>query len=54
LDDLLRDKLSDALGDEQKVIKISNLITNMRRAGQIRNTGPRKTPCWVLIQPDAE
>ena len=54
LDDLLRDKLSDALSEEQKMNKINNLITNMRHAGQIRNTGPRKTPCWVLIEPDAE
>lgn len=54
LDDLLRDKLSDALDEDKKINKINNLITSMRRTGQIRNTGPRKTPCWVLIEPDAE
>jgi ATP-dependent DNA helicase RecG len=54
LDDLLRDKLSDALDEDKKMNKINNLITSMRRTGQIRNTGPRKTPCWVLIAPDAE
>ncbi|WP_432505732.1 RNA-binding domain-containing protein [Kineococcus arenarius] len=47
LDLLLRDKLSDALSDEQKVSKISNLLTKMRRQGEIRNAGSRTKPRWV-------
>lgn len=49
IDDLLTGKLSDALDEEQKVNKISNLITNMRRRGQIQNNGPKKAPSWVLV-----
>jgi ATP-dependent DNA helicase RecG len=51
LDDLLRDKLSDALDEEQKLNKIANLITSMRRAGEIRNAGSRKAPQWMLFRP---
>jgi ATP-dependent DNA helicase RecG len=47
---LLRDKLSDALDDSQKEHKISNLTTNMRRRGIIRNAGARKTSKWVLTE----
>lgn len=48
IDDLLTEKLSDALDEEQKANKISNLITNLRRRGQIRNNGSKKVPSWVL------
>ena len=48
MDGLILSKLSDALDDEQKLKKISNLLTNLRRAGKIKNTGPRKTPRWTL------
>ncbi|MBI2433780.1 MAG: putative DNA binding domain-containing protein [Candidatus Hydrogenedentes bacterium] len=47
---LLWDKLSDALSDEQKESKISNLITQMRRAGTIFNTGSRKGSRWELAE----
>lgn len=47
---LLFSKLSDALTEEQKTNKISNLITNLRRRKKIRNTGTNKTPCWVLAE----
>ncbi|PPD30931.1 MAG: transcriptional regulator [Methylomonas sp.] len=47
---LLMDKLSDALGDEQKQDKISNLLTNLRRGGKIVNTGSRKAPKWALAE----
>lgn len=50
IDDLLLVKLSVALDAEQKKNKIGNLLTNLRRAGKIRNTGPRKTPRWVLAE----
>ena len=48
IDTLLLDKLSDALDDEQKESKIGNLLTSMRQAGRIENTGSRKAPQWVL------
>src|SRR3989338_5472151 len=48
IDKLLWDKLSDALNDQQKTNKISNLLTNMRRSGMIRNMGSKKTPLWQL------
>lgn len=50
IEKLLWDKLSDALDDEQKRNKISNLITKWRRAEIIRNTGSRKTPEWRLAE----
>ncbi|WP_205856175.1 hypothetical protein [Phytoactinopolyspora endophytica] len=40
------DKLSDALSDEQKANKISNLLAKMKRGGQIRNEGTRTKPSW--------
>ena len=48
IDTLLRDKLSDALDDQQKDNKIGNLLTSMRQAEKIRNAGSRKAPNWVL------
>ena len=50
IDKLLFDKLSDALDDQQKDTKIGHLLTSLRRAGKIRNSGPRKTPVWVLAE----
>lgn len=50
IDSLLRSKLSEALDDEQKENKISNLLTNLRRAGRIKNTGSRKAPRWQLAE----
>ena len=46
IDELLWDKLSDALDEVQKRNKISNLLTNMRRSGQIINNASRKAPVW--------
>lgn len=50
VDKLLLDKLSDALDEEQKKKKVANLLTKLRRAGVIRNDGPRKAPEWVLAE----
>lgn len=50
IDQLLAGKLSDALDEEQKQNKISNLLSNLRRAKRIRNTGSRKAPVWVLAE----
>lgn len=48
IDTLLLDKLSDALDEEQKENKIGNLLTSLRLADRIENTGSRKAPQWVL------
>jgi len=48
IDELLSDKLSDVLNHKQKQNKIDNLITSMRQAETIINTGSRKAPRWIL------
>ena len=47
---LLWGKLSDALDEQQKENKIANLITKLRRARRIRNTGSRGKPLWKLAE----
>ena len=51
LNKLLLDKLSDALSDEQKYTKVSNLLGKLRRGGVIENLGSDTAPCWRLIPP---
>jgi len=48
IDQLLMDKLSEALTEAQKANKISYLLTKMRRGGQIVNTGSDKVPQWEI------
>lgn len=48
IDELLWNKLSDSYDEEQKKTKIRNLLTNLRRAEKIYNTGSRKSPKWRL------
>jgi ATP-dependent DNA helicase RecG len=48
INDLLYDKLSEALDEQQRETKISNLLTTMRKAGEIENAGTRKEPRWQL------
>lgn len=45
---LLWDKLSDALDEKQKRNKVMNLLTKMRKSGQIHNAGTRTKPRWTL------
>ena len=47
---LLLPKLSEALTDQQKEDKVSNLLTRLRRNGRIRNTGSRGQPAWRLTE----
>lgn len=47
---LLLDKLSDVLDAGQKEKKIANLLTKLRRAGRITNTGSRGQPTWKLAE----
>lgn len=50
IDRLLTDKLSDALSEDQKLDKIGNLLSALRRGGVLRNIGSRKSPNWVLAE----
>jgi len=50
IDQLLWIKLSDGLNNEQKLHKISNLLTKLRRSGLIVNAGSDKSPSWVCTE----
>ncbi|MHB1272701.1 MAG: hypothetical protein ACYCZD_08025 [Rhodanobacter sp.] len=50
INQLLLDKLSDALTDRQKYNKVSNLLGKLRRRGTIENVGTDATPCWRLTK----
>ncbi|WP_448121205.1 ATP-binding protein [Xanthomonas arboricola] len=47
---LLLDKLSEALDAGQKEKKVANLLTKLRRAGRIINSGSRGHPLWKLAE----
>lgn len=47
IDELLWKKLPDWMSDQQKKSKINNLISELRRAGKIRNSGSDKAPNWI-------
>lgn len=49
IDELLWNKLPDWMTDEQRKIKINNLLSELRRKGNISNKGTFKIPIWVLI-----
>lgn len=46
VDNLLWDKLSDALNDAQKKSKIGNILSKLRVDGVIFNAGSRPAPQW--------
>jgi len=48
INELLLPKLSEALTSQQKLNKINNLLTSLRRNGTIRNEGIDRFPRWVL------
>lgn len=47
---LLLGKLSDALAHDQKINKINNLLTKLRRRGDIFNAGVDSAPRWQLAE----
>lgn len=47
---LLLDKLSEALTEKQKAIKVSSLLTKLRRKGTIVNVGSDTASCWKLVE----
>ncbi len=48
IDDLLWNKLSEALDENQKKRKIGNLLSGLRIKGRIHNTGSKAIPEWRL------
>jgi ATP-dependent DNA helicase RecG len=50
INDLLAPKLSDALSAAQKINKINNLLTKLRRRGVIFNAGVDSAPRWMLAE----
>lgn len=49
IDELLWDKLSEALDDKQKKNKIANLLSDLRIGGRIYNAGSRAAPAWRVL-----
>lgn len=47
IDKLLFGKLPDLLNEEQKKVKIGNLLSILRQQGKIINTGTRSSPVWI-------
>lgn len=50
IDDLIWDKLSDALDDSQKHNKIGNILSGMRKKDVIFNGGSKTAPQWRLSE----
>lgn len=50
INELLLEKLSEALSHKQKYNKISTLLTKLRRRRVIVNTGSDTAPCWQLAE----
>ena len=51
--EVLEDQLPTDLTDEQKRIKVQNLIQEARKSGRIVNRGSRRRPAWVSSRPSA-
>lgn len=54
IDDLLWKKLPDWMNDNQRKIKINNLLSELRSKGRIKNEGNDAKPKWVLIDPNKD
>lgn len=54
LDDLLLGKLSDALDDKQKKAFVTNLLQEMKKAGQISPEGTTRWAKWRISKPVPE
>ena len=52
IDELILDKLSDGMTDEQKKKKVENLLTRLRLNGKIKNVGSAVKSSWVLVEND--
>lgn len=50
IDELILDKLSDGMTNEQKKKKVENLLTRLRLNGKIQNIGSAVKPNWTLVE----
>ena len=48
INDYMIPEIREELSTEEKIAKISNLLTYMRRLGEIANTGSATKPLWKL------
>jgi ATP-dependent DNA helicase RecG len=48
IDELVLNKLPEVLTEKQKKEKVHNLLSELSRKGQLRNSGTRGQPQWVL------
>lgn len=51
---LILDKLSDVLSDQQKEVKIKNLLQKLRRQGRIEPVGRTSAGCWQPTPPGSD
>ena len=49
INDFMVDEIRGQLSQEEKIAKITNLLTYMRRNGAIRNCGTTKNSSWMII-----
>ena len=49
INDFMLEEIRGDLTEKQKLSKISNLMTVMRRKGEIKNQGTDKNPHWIYI-----
>ena len=49
INDFMVDEIRGQLSQEEKIAKITNLLTYMRRNGEIRNCGTTKNSSWMII-----
>ncbi len=47
--DLLINKLPDRLNEKQKMVKISNILAELKKESKIINTGSDTKPCWKPV-----
>lgn len=50
LDELLLSKLPERMSEDQKRVKVRNLVQELRLSGRITNRGTRAEPRWVLSE----
>jgi ATP-dependent DNA helicase RecG len=48
IDELILDKLSGVLSEQQKINKVGNLLGKLRKRNSIENKGSSRKPEWVI------
>ncbi len=49
INELMMDEIRGELNDEEKIAKITNLLTHLRRKGYIENRGTSRSSAWFNI-----